>query len=115
MVMRSLNVSVGGVSTISEKSKARVFHHLIQELRIEPVEIRHRPVRPDDPRAFDQLVAEGMVAIGMGVDEHVDRIAAGHIGLDVVQHLLGAFQVEQRIDQQVGFAIGDDARVRPAP
>ena len=51
--------------------------------------------------ARDQLIAEGMIAIRMGIDERADpprrlRLRRAHLR----QHLASKLEIEKRIDQQ---------------
>ncbi len=71
--------------------------------------------RGDDLGILDELVAESVVAVGMGVDQAADRFGGRHGGAHLVQHLARELEVEQRVDQQGLVAIGDQAGVAPAP
>jgi hypothetical protein len=61
-------------------------------------------------RAFDQLIAEDVVAIGVGVDEFADVARRRHCVTHGLEHLGGKRQIEQRVDQQGLLAV----RTRPA-
>ena len=56
-----------------------------------------------------------MVAVGVRVDERVDARRRGHRRSHRAQHLGGQPQVEQRVDEQRGLAVHDQARVAPPP
>jgi hypothetical protein len=69
----------------------------------------------DDARAAEQLVAEGVVAVRVRVDEHVDLCRRRNAAPDLVEHLACQPQVEERVDEHRGSAPDDEAGVAPAP
>jgi hypothetical protein len=69
----------------------------------------------DDLGIGDKLVAEGVVAVGMGVDECLDLSCRRHLVPHLVEHFPGQFEIEQRIDQKILVAIDDQSRVAPTP
>ena len=73
---------------------------------------RHRGV--DLGSVGDELVAVAVVAVGVRVDERVDRPRARDRAHGV-EHLPGQTQVEQRVHEQRGAVAGDEARVAVAP
>ena len=107
-------------------------HHLMQEgaglAELAPVALHGRQLlgrpllhllgagaRSDDLGAGDQLVAERVVAVGMGVDQAADRLRRRHRGAHPPQHLAGQRQVEQRIDQQGLVAVDDQPGIAKTP
>ena len=71
--------------------------------------------RGDDLRTLHQPVTEGVIAVGMSVDQGADARGSGLRPAHRVEHLLRQRQVEQRIDQHRLAAVGDQARVAPSP
>ena len=71
--------------------------------------------RRHDVGAGHELVAVAVVAVGVGVHDRADRRGRRRHGPQVVEHLLGEHEVEQRVDEQRRVAVGDQAGVRPAP
>ena len=71
--------------------------------------------RGDDVGAGDELVAVAVVAVGVGVHHGADGRGRRRHGAELVEHLLGERQVEQRVDEQRRVAVGDQPGVRPAP
>ena len=55
--------------------------------------------RGDDLGAVDELVAVAVIAVGVGVDDGVDR-RGRRVGRQRLEHLGGEAQVEQRVDEQ---------------
>ena len=107
-------------------------HHLVQEgaglAELAPVALHGRQLlgrpllhllgagaRSDDLGAGHELVAESVVAVGVGVDQATDRPGRRHRGAHLPQHLAGQFEVEQRIDQQCLVAIDDQSGIAEAP
>ena len=71
--------------------------------------------RSDNFRSFHQPVAEGVIAVGMGVDHGADSRRRGLRPAHRVQHLLRQRQVKQSVDQQRLAAVANQARIAPAP
>ncbi len=69
----------------------------------------------DNGRAFDQLIAVGVIAVGVGVDQGADIFRLRHGIAHDLQHLARQIEIKQRIDQQAVLAIGYQAGVGPAP
>ena len=54
----------------------------------------------DNLRAFHELIAEGVIGIGMRVDERADLSALRHLAAHLVQHRAGKLEIHQRVDEQ---------------
>ena len=54
----------------------------------------------DDLRAFHELIAEGVIGIGMRVDERADLFAIRHLAAHLVEHRAGKLEIHQRVDEQ---------------
>lgn len=66
-------------------------------------------------RSLDQLIAKGVVAIGMGVDQGPNLRAGRHGGAHGLEHLCRHLQVKQGVDQQGLTRVFDQAGIGPAP
>ena len=90
-------------------------HHRSERFRRRPGISVRTSSGSDDLGALYELIAEHVVAVGMGVDELVD-VARGRNGVaHRLEHLRGKRQVEQRVDKQSLVAVRDQSRVAPPP
>ena len=69
----------------------------------------------DDARAFHQRVAEGVVPIGVGVDENVDVRRFRHRLSVGLEHVAGQRSGEQGVDQKCSAFGHDQSAVAPPP
>ena len=63
----------------------------------------------------DQLVAEAVIAVRVGVHERVDPRRRRHRGAHRREHLGRERQVEERVDEQRGLAVDHEPGVAPSP
>ena len=93
------------------------FHKLIVADSKTEIPPRHLfgagPAR-DDARVRKQLVAEGVVAVGVGIDQRADGRRSRQRATKALQHLARELQIEQGIDQQGLALIGHQPRIAVA-
>jgi hypothetical protein len=69
----------------------------------------------DDLSSFDELIAERVITIGMGIHELADVAGRRHRIAHCFQHRRGERKIEQRVDEQGLIPVAHETRIVPAP
>ncbi len=91
----------------------RGLHHHRQPLGTFVLHVVGGAFGGDDLGAFDQSIAEPVIAVLMGVDEGADF--RRRRTRETIEHGAGMLRVEQGVDQQCVTAIGDETRIGKPP